>query len=481
MRVRGRARLSTIWGASVEKTDKLWDGRFEKETAPVVEEFTQSVSFDRRLFRQDIQCNIAHAEMLAQCGLLTEAELVRIREALREIEREIESGKFGFQQAQEDIHTNIEVALVQRIGEPGLKLHTARSRNDQVACDARLWTCSAIDETDGLLERCQLALVDRAERFQRVVVPGFTHLQHAQPVLLAHVLLAYVEMFHRDRDRLADCRRRVNVSPLGACALAGTTLPIDVEFTAERLGFDRVFGNSIDAVSDRDFVVEFVFDLAMVACHLSRLSEEWLLWASSEFDFVDLDEAFCTGSSIMPQKKNPDVLELTRGKTGRVYGHLMALLTLLKGLPLAYNRDMQEDKVALFDAVDQVQGCLRVMAELVATTAFKEDKALEACEKGHLDATALVEYLVRRGMPFREAHHAVGAAVRKAAAQDVRLADLTLQELRSFSGLIAEDVFQVLGVRNCIENYRSAGSSSPAEVARQIEKWKKGLAQARPA
>ena len=462
----------------MDKGSKLWGGRFEKDTDPMVEEFTESVSFDKRLFRQDIQSSIAHAEMLAHCGILTEAELVQIQEALREIEREIESGRFEFQPKHEDIHTNIEVALIHRIGEPGLKLHTARSRNDQVACDARLWTRSAIDETDALLARCQLTLVDRAEGYQHVVVPGFTHLQHAQPVLLAHVLLAYVEMLQRDRDRLADCRRRVNVSPLGACALAGTTLPIDVELTARRLGFDRPFDNSIDAVSDRDFAVEFVFDLAMVACHLSRLSEEWLLWASSEFDFIDLDEAFCTGSSIMPQKKNPDVLELTRGKAGRIYGHVMALLTLLKGLPLAYNRDMQEDKVVLFDTVDQVQSCLRVMAELVATTAFKEDRTLEACEKGHLDATALVEYLVGRGVPFREAHHTVGAAVRKAAAQNVRLSDLTLSELRSFSDVITEDVFQVLGVLNCIENYRSRGSSSPAEVARQIGEWKARLVRA---
>ncbi len=459
-------------------TDKLWGARFEKETAPLVEAFTESVSFDRRLFREDIRCSISHAEMLARCGLISEAELARIKEGLLEIEREIETGAFEFQQRHEDIHMNIEAALIQKIGEPALRLHTARSRNDQVASDLRLWTRKAIDEMDGLLRRCQEALLERAEAFKDAIMPGFTHMQHAQPVLLAHVLLAYVEMLQRDRGRLSDCRRRVNVSPLGACALAGTSLPIDVEFTAKQLGFDRAFSNSIDAVSDRDFAVEFVFDLSLIACHLSRLAEEWLLWACPEFDFIDLDESFCTGSSIMPQKKNPDVLELIRAKSGRIYGHLMGLLTLLKGLPLAYNRDLQEDKVALFDAADQLTGCLSVLAELVARTTFKVDRAREVCEKGHLDATALADYLVGRGVAFREAHQIVGAAVRRAAAQNARLCDLSLEELRSFSPLITEDVFDVLGVRNCIENYRSHGSSSPAEVARQIEYWKGALGKA---
>lgn len=452
--------------------DKLWGGRFEKETEPLVEKFTESVSFDKRLYREDIRASIVHAEMLARCALVSEAELAQIREGLLEIKRAIEKGTFEFVEGHEDIHLNIEAALVQKIGEPALKLHTARSRNDQVACDMKLWTRGAIDEMDGLLARCQGALVERAEALKDIIVPGFTHLQHAQPVLLAHQLLAYVEMLHRDRERIADCRRRLNVSPLGACALAGTLLPTDVEFTAKELGFDRPFGNSIDAVSDRDFIVEFVFDLSLVACHLSRLAEEWLLWATPEFDFIDLDESFCTGSSIMPQKKNPDVLELIHGKTGRIYGHLMSLLTMLKGLPLAYNRDLQEDKAALFEANDQVADCLTVLAELVMRTTFKEDKTQAACEKGLLDATALVEYLVGRGLAFREAHQVVGVAVRRAAVQDAKLSDLTLEELSSFSELIAEDVFQVLGMRNCIDNYRSHGSSSPAEVARQIEHWK---------
>ncbi|MCK4373915.1 MAG: argininosuccinate lyase, partial [Candidatus Brocadiae bacterium] len=319
---------------------KPWGGRFEKDTDQMVEQFTESVSFDRRLYHEDIRGSIAHAEMLARCGLVSETELVAIREGLRDIEREIEAGTFEFQVPLEDVHMNIEAALIRRIGDAGRKLHTARSRNDQVACDLKLWSRGALDGFLTLLTDCQRALLEKAEEHRELIVPGFTHLQHAQPVLLAHVLLAYVEMLERDRGRLEDCRARLNVSPLGACALAGTSLPIDPRSTAEELGFDRCFSNSIDAVSDRDFVIEFVGDLCLVTLHLSRLAEEWLIWSTPEFDFVDMDEAFCTGSSIMPQKKNADVLELMRGKCGRLYGDLMALLTVFKGLPLAYNRDM---------------------------------------------------------------------------------------------------------------------------------------------
>jgi len=451
---------------------KLWSGRFEKDTDAAVEKFTESVSFDRRLYREDIQASIAHAEMLERCGLMSETELPQIRDALRQIEKEIEQGNFEFLQELEDVHMNVEVALIQRIGEAGLKLHTARSRNDQVACDLRLWARARLDEVDGLLAGCQRALVAAAEEFETLIVPGFTHLQHAQPVLLAHVLLAYVEMFGRDRDRLADCRRRVNVCPLGACALAGTSLPVNVKLTAEKLGFGAVFSNSMDAVSDRDFAIEFVFVLSLVACHLSGLAEQWLLWACRELDFIDLDESFCTGSSIMPQKKNPDVLELIRGKCGRVYGDLTALLTVFKGLPLSYNRDMQEDKEPLFDAVRVVSDSLEILAELVARTTFKEDKMAQACRRGYMDATALAEYLVERGMPFREAHQTVGLIVRKAAAQDVELSQLSLEEFTAFSEVIGEDVYRVLGARNCVEGYRSHGSSSPAEVQRQIDLWK---------
>jgi argininosuccinate lyase len=454
---------------------KLWAGRFEKDTDESVEQFTESVSFDRRLYRQDIRASIAHAQMLCRCGLITQAELAQIQEALAGIEREIEAGTFEFHVPLEDVHMSIEAALIQRIGDAGRKLHTARSRNDQVACDVRLWCREALDETVALLQGCQRALVDKAEEHLDIIVPGYTHLQRAQPVLLAHALLAYVEMLERDAGRLLDCRKRLNVSPLGACALAGTSLPTDPQSTALELGFDACFSNSIDAVSDRDFVAEFVSALCLIAMHLSRLAEEWIVWSSREFDYVDLDEAFCTGSSIMPQKKNPDVLELLRGKCGRVYGDLMQLLTLLKGLPLAYNRDMQEDKEALFDAADTVRACLGVAEGLIRTTAFKARNIAAGLRTGHMDATALAEYLVMRGVPFREAHEIVGKAVRTAAADGVPLEELSLEQLRSFSSTIGDDVYRALGAENCVGNYRSHGSSSPSEVQRQLGEWKQRL------
>jgi argininosuccinate lyase len=456
---------------------KPWGGRFEKDTNEMVERFTESISFDQRLYKEDIRASVAHAAMLARCGLLTDAESDRIREALAEIEKEIESGRFAFRVPLEDIHMHIEAALIQRIGDAGRKLHTARSRNDQVATDLRLWCRSALDECDELIAACQRALVEKAQEYRELIVPGFTHLRHAQPVLLPHVLLAYAEMLERDRGRLTDCRKRMNVSPLGACALAGTTLPIDPESTGRELGFDACFSNSMDAVSDRDFALEFAFALAVVSMHLSRLAEEWLIWSTPEFDFVDLDEAFCTGSSIMPQKKNADVLELMRGKTSRVYGDLMALLSIMKGQPLAYNRDLQEDKEPLFDAADTVRDCLAIAGELVATTTFKQENIARACALGHMDATALADYLVRRGVPFREAHETVGRAVRKAAADGVTLEELSLEQLRSFSPLIAEDVYRALGIQNCVENYRSHGSSAPAEVERQLQVWRARLAE----
>ncbi|MFW6045165.1 MAG: argininosuccinate lyase [Planctomycetota bacterium] len=456
----------------MSKDDKLWGGRFQKEMDEKVEQFTESVSFDKRLYRQDIRGSIAHAQMLARCGFLSDSELVQVRSALEEIQEEIEGGTFEFDTAHEDVHMNIEAALIDRIGQPGMKLHTARSRNDQVACDLRLWVREAIDRTGHLLEHCQAALVDRAEVFDDAVLPGCTHLQHAQPVLLSHLLLAYVEMLHRDRMRLDDCRERTNVSPLGAGALAGSTLPVEPDFTAQQLGFNEHFRNSVDAVSDRDFAVEYVFCLSTISMHLSRLAEEWLLWATPEYDFIDIDESFCTGSSIMPQKKNPDVLELIRGKTGRVYGHLTHLLTLMKGQPLAYNRDLQEDKQAVFDASDQLQGCLSMLAAMIPRTTFKEDNMERAAARGHVDATALAEYLVGRGMAFREAHRIVGAAVHEAASRDKNLQELGLDELRQFSEIIGEDVYEVLGSRTCLQNYRTPGSSSPDLVREQVEDWK---------
>ena len=454
---------------------KPWSGGFEKDTDEAVEQFTESVGFDQRLYRQDIRASQAHAEMLARRGLISEAELIEIRESLRQIEQEIEEGQFEFRVPLEDVHMNIEAALIERIGDAGRKLHTARSRNDQVACDERLWVRDTIDDLDGAITQCQAALVQKAEQYREAVMPGLTHMQHAQPILLGHVLLAYVEMLQRDRDRLQDCRGRANVSPLGACALAGTGLPTDPESVAEELEFDHCFGNSVDAVSDRDFVIELVFDLAMVAMHLSRMAEDWIVWCSHEFDFVDLEESFCTGSSIMPQKKNPDVLELMRGRCGRVYGDLVALLTVFKGLPLAYNRDMQEDKEALFNAVDTVGDSLQIVVPLIATTEFKVQNMEAACRHGQMDATALADYLVERGLPFREAHEIAGRASRAAASQGGNLEDLKLEELQEFSELIGESVYGVLGVRNCVGNYRSHGSSSPDELERQLDEWKERL------
>jgi argininosuccinate lyase len=456
---------------------KPWAGRFEKDTDETVEQFTESVSFDQRLFRQDIRASIAHAQMLERCGLISREDLTAICEGLAGIEQDVAAGTFGFHVPLEDVHMNIENALVERVGDAGRKLHTARSRNDQVACDMRLWCREAIDECRQRLHECQRALVEKAAEYADAVMPGLTHLQHAQPVLLAHVLLAYVEMFERDAGRLADCRARLDVSPLGACALAGTSLPTDPASTAEALGFAGCFSNSIDAVSDRDFLIEFVFGLSLIAMHLSRLAEDWVLWASSELNFVDLDESYCTGSSIMPQKKNPDVLELMRGKCGRVYGDLVALLTTLKGLPLAYNRDMQEDKAALFDAFDSVRSSLDVAAGLARTAAFKRDNMHRACLTGYMDATSLAEYLVRRGVPFREAHEIVGQIVHMAASDDVRLSKLGLDQLRRFSEAIGEDVYDVLGIENCVANYRSHGSSAPAEVERQLAEWKARLGE----
>jgi len=365
---------------------KPWSGRFVKDTDEAVEQFTESVSIDHRLYRQDIRAGVAHAQMLQKCGLITLEDLTAVCEGLARIEQEIDAGSFEFRVPLEDVHMNIEAALIERVGDPGRRLHTARSRNDQVACDMRLWCREAAEGCRARLRECQRALVAKAREYSDAVMPGLTHLQHAQPVLLAHVLLAYVEMFARDDSRLADCGARLNVSPLGACALAGTSLPTDPQSTAEALQFDRCFSNSIDAVSDRDFVIEFAFDLSMIAMHLSRMAEDWVLWASAGLNFVDLDEAYCTGSSIMPQKKNPDVLELMRGRCGRVYGDLLALLTMLKGLPLAYNRDMQEDKAALFDAFDTVDRSLQLAADLVRNAAFKRDNMRNACRTGYLVA-----------------------------------------------------------------------------------------------
>ncbi|MDN3514439.1 MAG: argininosuccinate lyase [Candidatus Brocadia sp.] len=457
------------------KQKKPWGGRFTKQTAALVESFTESISFDWRLCQHDIEGSIAHASMLAKCKLITEKEKDAIIKGLKEILAEILTGKFEFKESLEDVHMNIESALIERIGEAGKKLHTARSRNDQVALDLRLWTREQSRTVKSLLTVLQRELVKKGKAFFGLIMPGFTHLQHAQPVLVSHYLLAYVEMLERDKARLQDCCARLNKSPLGACALAGTTLPTDPAFTAKLLGFEGICENSMDAVSDRDFCVEYAFCLSMIAMHLSRLAEEWIIWCNDEMKFIEISDAYCTGSSIMPQKKNPDVLELIRGKCGRVFGHLTALLTLLKGLPLSYNRDMQEDKVAIFDAADTVQTSLSVLAELVANTNFNGEQMMHACEKGFIDATALAEYLVKKGVPFRMAHEIVGKIVRECIRAQCKLTDLRLESFQAFSSAIEKDVYKALGVENCIKNYKSYGSTAPGFVKKRIVYWEKKL------
>jgi len=413
--------------------------------------------------------------MLAQVGLISTDECRRIEQTLGDIRREIEQGSFPFRTELEDIHMHVERALVDRIGDVGRKLHTARSRNDQVSTDLRLWVRQAIDQIDARLVELQRAFVARCDGDAGVVVPGYTHLQRAQPVLAAHNWLAYCEKFERDRQRLADCRRRVNVLPLGVAALAGTSLPIDRQDVARRLGFDQVTANSLDASGDRDFVLEFAFVLAMIAEHLSSWAEEWILWATVEFGFLKLPEAFCTGSSIMPQKVNPDVLELVRGKTGRVVGNLQALLVLVKGLPPAYNRDLQEDKQPLFDSFDTVRASLEMAAAMVPRAELRREAIAQKLDCGHLDATALMEYLIRRGVPQRTAHGLVGRLVRKALDRGVRLADLPLADFQEALPDLDESVYAVLGPRQAVAAMTSYGSTGPEQVGRQVEHWKERL------
>ncbi|NLX21682.1 MAG: argininosuccinate lyase [Phycisphaerae bacterium] len=456
---------------------KSWQARFSQSAHALTESFVESLSFDHRLWPYDMAGSVAHAEMLAEVGLISKADAKAIRKGLEAIEVDIRAGRFRWDPSQEDIHMAIEAALTKRIGEPGQRLHTARSRNDQVALDLRLYTRDAIDlDVLPLLVDLQRALVASAERYQAAVMPSYTHLQRAQPITAGAYLLAYVEQFERDRERFADARRRMNFCPLGSGALAGTTLPIDRQAVARKLGFDGVCRNSIDATSDRDFITEFLAAAAMCAGHLSRLAEDWILYASQEFAFVSIADAFCTGSSMMPQKKNPDVLELVRGKVGRVYAALTGMLTLTKGLPQAYNRDLQEDKVFLFSAHDTLSACLRIMAEVVRHTAFNVDRLCEATCRGFLDATVLAEYLVGKGVPFRLAHQYVGRLVAGAEKQNRELADLPLDEFRVVCDRIGPDVYGYLGSANVVKRYRSEGSAGPASVARQIRFWKKRTA-----
>jgi argininosuccinate lyase len=453
----------------------MWGGRFAEATAASVEAYSASIQYDSRLYHHDIIGSKAHARMLARQGLITDAECKAIVQGLSEIEAEIDRGEFVFKPELEDIHMNIEKALTDRIGPAGAKLHTARSRNDQVNLDFRLYLRDEADTLDMLLAEVQKAFARMARKYLGTVMPGYTHLQRAQPVLLSHHLLAYVEMFQRDRERLSGCRQRIDILPLGAAAMAGTGLPIDRQFVAEELGFAAITANSMDTTGDRDFALELLFCLNLVQIHLSRLSEELVLWSSKEFDFVRIGDRYCTGSSIMPQKKNPDIPELMRGKTGRVTGALMALLMTVKGLPLTYNRDLQEDKEQVFDALDTVKASLSITAELLDNTAFNVERLRAATIGGFMTATDLADYLVKRNMPFRQAHGVVGRIVALCQERDCELIDLSLVELQQFSELIEADIFEVLSVDGSINSRLSAGGTARVRVEEALHRVEQQL------
>ena len=454
---------------------KPWGGVFDGATDVRVEKFTESVSFDHRLYTQDIRGSQAHAQMLATTGVLTDDEAKQIVDALDQIGSEIAAGTFSFSTELEDVHMNIERALTERIGDVGRKLHTGRSRNDQVSTDFRLWVREAIDRLDEKLVDLQRAFVSRTDRDAGVVLPGYTHMQRAQPVLANHYWLAYCEKIERDRTRLSDCRERVNQLPLGTAALAGTTIKIDRQQVADALDFDGLIANSLDSSSDRDFAIEFCFVLTLVAEHLSTWAEEWILWSTVEFDFLTLPQAYCTGSSIMPQKINPDVLELVRGKTARVVGNLTSLLVLVKGLPLAYNRDLQEDKERVFDSADTVEACVELAAAVVTGAELNCEAIAARIDRGYLDATTLMEYLIGQGVPQRSAHEIIGQLVGKAMKLDVPLAKLPLSDFQAAHASLDETVFEVLGVQRAIEAFVSYGSTAPGQVAQQVTMWKERL------
>ncbi len=456
-------------------TSKPWSGRFTEATDSFVETFSASVNFDKRLYRYDIEASIAHARMLAKVGLLDKSEFQSIEKGLLDIKNDIEHHDFAWLIELEDVHMNIEARLTERIGIAGKKLHTGRSRNDQVATDLRLYLREEIDHICTALRRLQLTLLDIAEREAETILPGFTHLQVAQPVTFGHHMLAWHEMLKRDFERLGDCRRRVNIMPLGAAALAGTSYPIDRAYTAELLGFDRATENSLDAVSDRDFVIEFISSAALIMTHLSRFSEELILWSSAQFNFIELSDRFCTGSSIMPQKKNPDIPELVRGKTGRVNGNLIALLTVMKAQPLAYNKDNQEDKEPLFDTVDTVKGSLQVFANMMPTMKIKKTHMLVAAHQGFSTATDLADYLVRHGVAFRDAHEIVGKAVCYGLENEKDLADMSLEELQQFSSEIGTDVFDVLTLSGSVAARDHLGGTAPRQVRAAILRARKNL------
>ncbi len=454
---------------------KLWSGRFNEPTDAFVEAFTASVEFDQRLYKYDIRGSIAHATMLARQGILTEPERDSIVSGLQQIEQRIDDGAFEWSVELEDVHMNIESALTAAIGDAGKKLHTGRSRNDQVATDVRLYLRDEIETIQGELLRLQQALLDLAEREAETILPGFTHLQTAQPVTFGHHMMAWFEMLLRDRERLTDCAKRVNVMPLGAAALAGTTYPIDRHLTAELLGFAQPCENSLDAVSDRDFIIEFSAAASILMMHLSRFSEELIIWSSAQFGFVELSDSFCTGSSIMPQKKNPDVPELVRGKTGRIFGHLMAMLTLMKGQPLAYNKDNQEDKEPLFDTVDNLKGCLKVFADMVPAIRCRHERMRAAAMQGYATATDLADYLVRKGLAFRDAHEVVGNAVALCVEKECDLSDLSLEALQGFSSAINGDVFDCLTLEGSVAARDHIGGTAPGQVKAAIQRARKKL------
>lgn len=460
---------------SSPEPQKTWGGRFAAGTDARVEAFTESISFDQRLAPFDIQASQAHANMLAYVGLLTSDEAGKITKALDEIGQDIAAGKMQYSTALEDIHTHIEQALIKKLGDVGRKLHTARSRNDQIVTDVKLWVRSSLDQLDQALVNLQRAYVSLASREGQVIFPGYTHLQRAQPVLAAHYLLAFVEKFQRDRTRLADCRKRLNELPLGAAALAGSSLPIDRSHTARTLGFDRVAANSLDVSSDRDFLLEFVFDLSVIALHLAGWAEEWVIWSTQEFNFIQIPDAFCTGSSMMPHKKNPDVLELIRGKSARVLGSLHQLMVLVKGLPMAYNRDLQEDKPAVFAAFDTVLASVEIAAPLIEGTIFRKEVIQSRIEDGFLDATTLMEVLVKEGIPLRTAHETVGNLVQLCEQRGCRLKELPPEAYDAVRTGLSQRVYQVLGVEQAISAFCSVGSTSPSAVQAQLDAWRERL------
>lgn len=456
-------------------SEKAWSGRFHEPVSELVKQYTASITFDKRLAQCDIQGSLAHAQMLHQSGVLSAEDLAAIKTGMQEILAEIAAGKIDWSVDLEDVHMNVEHLLTQKVGDAGKRLHTGRSRNDQVATDIRLWLRDEIDSIVLLIKDLQSALVDLADKNAEVVMPGFTHMQVAQPVSFGHHMLAYVEMLGRDSERMLDCRHRVNRMPLGAAALAGTTFPIQREITAQLLGFDEICQNSLDAVSDRDFAIEFTAAASILMVHLSRLSEELIYWMSPRFGFIDIADRFCTGSSIMPQKKNPDVPELVRGKSARVVGHLMGLITLMKSQPLAYNKDNQEDKEPLFDTVDTLTDTLRIYAEMMRGVSVKPENMRAAVLQGFATATDLADYLVKKGLPFRDSHEVVARAVRLAEEQQRELSELPLDILQSFSGLIEEDVYQVLSPEGSLHARNHIGGTAPAQVRAQVARWRQYL------